>query len=85
MQTRNDLEHAAAELLNGIEPAPAPVVDLVERTETLEVELAATLIYWGSDHPYRQVRDLVSSLPESRVLEIIELGLRHRGKHDEDE
>jgi hypothetical protein len=58
-------------------------VDLVERTETLEVELAATLIYWASDHPYRQVRDVVSSLPEARVNEIIEVGLRHRGRHDE--
>jgi hypothetical protein len=59
------------------------VVDLVERTESLEVELAATLIYWASAHPYRQVRDVVAALPASRISEIIELGLRHRGKHDE--
>lgn len=83
IQTRKDLEQAAAELLYGISPACAPVVDLVERTETLEVELAATLIYWGSDHPYRQVRDIVAALPASRVSEIIEIGLKHRGKHDE--
>jgi hypothetical protein len=61
----------------------APVVDLVERTETLEVELAATLIYWASDHSYRQVRDLMAGLPECRITEIIEVGLRHRGRHDE--
>jgi thymidylate synthase ThyX len=83
MQTRTELEHAAAELLHGIVPAPAPLVDLVERTETLEVELAATLIYWASDHPYRQIRDLVAELPAVRIDEIIELGLRHRGRHDE--
>ena len=59
------------------------MVDLVERTESLEVELAATLIYWASDHPYRQVRDIVSGLPASRISEIIELGLHHRGRHDE--
>jgi hypothetical protein len=59
------------------------LVDLVERTETLEVELAATLIYWASHHPYRQVRDVVAGLPAARVAEIIELGLRHRGRHDE--
>ena len=59
------------------------MVDLVERTESLEVELAATLIYWASHHPYRQVRDIVAALPASRVSEIIELGLRHRGRHDE--
>ena len=82
-QTRTELQKASAELLRGISPAPSPVVDLVERTESLEVELAATLIYWASDHPYRQVRDIVAALPASRVSEIIELGLRHRGRHDE--
>jgi thymidylate synthase ThyX len=83
MRTRGELELAAAELLRGIAPAAAPLVDLVERTETLEVELAATLIYWASDHPYRQVRDLVAGMPGARIGEIIELGLRHRGRHDE--
>jgi thymidylate synthase ThyX len=83
MQTRTELERAAAEMLHGIAPAASPLVDLVERTETLEVELAATLIYWASDHPYRLVRDIVAELPEARVSEIIELGLRHRGRHDE--
>jgi thymidylate synthase ThyX len=83
IETRAALEQAAAELLAGIPIADAPLVDLVERTETLEVELAATLIYWASDHPYRQVRDLVAGLPGSRVLEIIEVGLQHRGRHDE--
>ena len=83
LQTRADLEQAANELLRGIAPAAAPLVDLVERTETLEVELAATLIYSASHHPYRQVRDIVAALPEARVSEIIEIGLRHRGRHDE--
>ena len=83
IQTRAELESAAAELLKGTSPAPSPVVDLVERTESLEVELAATLIYWASHHPYRQVRDIAAGLPASRVSEIIELGLRHRGRHDE--
>jgi thymidylate synthase ThyX len=83
IETRKALQQAARELLKGAAPAPVPVVDLVERTETLEVELAATLLYWGSDHPYRQVRDLVAGLPESWINEIIEVGLRHRGRHDE--
>jgi thymidylate synthase ThyX len=83
IETRTALEQAAGELLAGIPIADAPLVDLVERTETLEVELAATLIYWASDHPYRQVRDLVAGLPASRVSEIIEVGLQHRGRHDE--
>src|SRR5206468_3995329 len=83
MQTRGEIGQVAAELLKGVDVASSPVVDLVERTETLELELAATLIYWGSEHPYRQVRDIVAQLPASRVAEIIEVGLRHRGKHDE--
>jgi len=83
METRTLLEQAAGELLRGVAIAPAPLVDLVERTETLEVELAATLIYWASDHSYRQVRDVVAGLSEARVNEIVELGLRKRGRHDE--
>ena len=83
IETRTELEQAAAEILGSLPIAPAPLVDLVERTETLEEELAATLLYWASHHPYRQIRDLVSGLPASRVAEIVELGLKHRGRHDE--
>ena len=83
MRSRKELEQTARELLDGVAIAPVPLVDLVERTESLEVELAATLMYGASDHPYRQVRDAVAGLDEARVLEIVELGLRHRGKHDE--
>ncbi len=82
-KTRAELTAAASEMLHGLSIAKAPVVDLVERTETLEVELAATLLYSVSHHPYRQIRDLVNGLPAARVAEIIDLGLRRRGKHDE--
>jgi len=81
--TRADLTQAAQQLLKDLPLAEAPVVDLVERTETLEVELAATLLYSVSHHPYRQIRDLAAALPAAQVSEIIELGLRHRGRHDE--
>lgn len=83
LETRKELEQAARQLLDEVPIAQAPLVDLVERTETLEQELAATLIYWVCDHPFRQVRDLVTGLPASQVEEIIETGLRHRGRHDE--
>ena len=83
IQTRAELAQAAVELLASQPIAAAPVVDLVERTESLEVELASTLLYSASHHPYRQIRDLVAGLPALRVAEIVELGLRHRGKHDE--
>jgi hypothetical protein len=83
LQTRAELAQAAGELLANLHIAAAPVVDLVEPTETLEVELASTLLYSVSHHPYRQIRDLMAALPEARLSELIELGLRHRGRHDE--
>ena len=83
IQSHAELTQAAAELLANVPIAPAPVVDLVERTETLEVELAATLIYSASHHPYRQIRDLLAGAPAARMEEIVEIGLRHRGRHDE--
>jgi thymidylate synthase ThyX len=83
IQTQAELTQAASELLHGLPIKSAPLVDLVEYTETLEVELASTLLYSASHHSYRQIRDLIAALPEARVAEIVELGLRHRGKHDE--
>jgi thymidylate synthase ThyX len=83
IHTQADLAQAAAELLKDSPPAAAPLVDLVERTESLEVELASTLLYSASAHPYRQIRDLIAQLPAARVAEIVELGLKHRGTHDE--
>jgi hypothetical protein len=83
--TGAELAEAARALLERVpvNTPSQPVVDLVERTESLEVEVAATLLYSASHHSYRQIRDLVAELPAARVTEIIELGVRHRGKHDE--
>ncbi len=88
IESQAELAQAAAEVLAHLSSktpphAVAPLVDLVERTESLEVELAATLLYSASHHPYRQIRDLISSFSASRINEIIELGLKHRGRHDE--
>ncbi|HUX43570.1 MAG TPA: FAD-dependent thymidylate synthase [Terracidiphilus sp.] len=83
LKTHSELAQAAAELLAQIPIAEAPLVDLVERAESLEVELAATLLYSACHHPYRQLRDLVAELSEAQVSEIIHIGLRHRGRHDE--
>jgi thymidylate synthase ThyX len=83
IQTQAELTQAAAEILAKLPIAQAPLVDLVERSESLEVELASTLLYSAAHHPYRQIRDLVAELPAARVTEIVELGLRHRGRHDE--
>ena len=83
IQTRADLAQAASDLLGDVPIDEAPLVDLVERTESLEVELAATLLYSASHHPYRQIRDLLAGFPAAEIAEIIELGVRHRGPHDE--
>jgi len=82
IETRRDLTAAASELLAGMTIQDAPTVDLLE-DDPLEIELAATLLYQYSRHPYRQIRDLVAAMPEPQRREIIDLGLRHRGRHDE--
>jgi thymidylate synthase ThyX len=81
--TRRELEQAARELMADAAIDAAPVVDLVERGSSLEVELAATLLYGACHYPFRQVRDSVTSLSASRVEELIALAVRHRGSHDE--
>jgi thymidylate synthase ThyX len=82
MQTRKELRQVASELMGNLPIAPAPVVDLLEE-EPLEVELAATLIYEHSHYPYRQIRQAIEAAGQRIRREIIDLGLRHRGKHDE--
>ncbi|MGA9564495.1 MAG: FAD-dependent thymidylate synthase [Candidatus Korobacteraceae bacterium] len=81
-QSRRELQAAAAEILGSLEIEPAALVDLLE-DEPLEVELAATLLYQYSHHSYRQIRGLVEGMAGARRAEIIDLGLRHRGRHDE--
>jgi thymidylate synthase ThyX len=83
LATRRELEQAARELMGGAAIKEAPVVDLVEGGESLEVEIAATLLYGACHYSYRQIRDHVASLSEVRRDEIVDLGLRHRGRHDE--
>ena len=81
--TRRELRQAAAELL-GKEPIdPAPSVDLIDDDESLEVELATTLLYGACHYPYRQIRRHLATLDEARRDEIIALGVRNRGRHDE--
>jgi len=81
-QTRTELEHAAAELMEGVPLQSAPLVDLVE-DGALEVEMAATLVYSACHHSYRQITERVQALTAKQRSEIIDLGMRHRGRHDE--
>jgi thymidylate synthase ThyX len=82
IETRRETAAAAEELLGNVAIQDAPPVDLLD-DDPLEIELAATLLYQYSHHPYRQIRDLVAAMPEPRRREIVDLGLRHRGRHDE--
>ena len=83
METRRELRQAARELLKSEPVAPSKaIVDLLDE-EPLEVEIATTLLYEHCHHSYRQVRQAVQVSGERFRREIIDLGLRHRGKHDE--
>jgi thymidylate synthase ThyX len=83
MATRRELRQAARELMKSESVAPAKaIVDLLDE-EPLEVEIATTLLYEHSHHSYRQIRQALQVSGERFRREIIDLGLRHRGKHDE--
>ena len=82
IETRRDLEQAAAELMRDAAIEPAPLVDLMD-DEPLEIELATTLLYGHCHYSYRQLRRSVEAVGETRRREIVDLGLRHRGRHDE--
>jgi len=81
--SRAELRAAAAELMSGQPIEPAPVVDLVEDTGPLEVEVATSLLYPECHYSWRQLQRSVAALPAPRVVELIALGTKHRGRHDE--
>ena len=82
-KTRGEIAQAAAELMRDQPIAPAPVVDLLEDGEPLEVELATSLLYPHCHYSYRQLRGQVAGLSANQRSEIVGLGARHRGRHDE--
>jgi len=82
-QSRCELTTAAAELMSGQTIEGSPVVDLLDDAETLEVELATSLLYPHCHYSYRQLRNQVAALSEARRSELIGLGAKHRGRHDE--
>jgi thymidylate synthase ThyX len=82
IETRRELQQAAAELMRGALVEPAPLVDLLEG-DAFEIELATTLVYSHCHYSYRQLRCAIEEAGEARRREIIDLGLRHRGRHDE--
>lgn len=82
IETRHELRQVESELMNGVAIAAAPAVDFLDE-EPLELELATTLIYEHSHYSYRQIRHAVEAAGETKRREIVDIGLRHRGMHDE--
>jgi thymidylate synthase ThyX len=82
IETRRELRQVASELMGNVAIATAPSVDLLD-DEPLEIELAVTLIYEHSHYSYRQIRQAVEAAGEAIRHEIIDVGVRHRGRHDE--
>jgi thymidylate synthase ThyX len=82
IETRRELQQAATELMRDAAIEPAPLVDLLD-ADPLEIDLATTLLYSYCHYSYRQLRRAVEGAGEARRREIVDLGLRHRGGHDE--
>lgn len=88
IESREELAQAARELMrdaegNAAPVYPAPIVDLLDDDEDVEVEIATSLLYPHCHYSYRQLRGAVAALSETRRNEILRLGTAHRGRHDE--
>jgi thymidylate synthase ThyX len=82
IETRRELAQAAAELMSGAPVYAGKPVELLDE-ELLEIELATTLLYEHCHYSYRQIREAVEAAGAAKQKEIIDLGLKHRGRHDE--
>ncbi len=69
--------------MNGAALRPSPIVDLLDGEEPLEVELITSLLYPHCHYSYRQLREVITGLNAARRAELINLGTRNRGRHDD--
>src|SRR3981081_2594632 len=92
IETRRELQQAAAELMRNAAIEPAPLVHLIDNDlvdtgsrskDALEIELASTLLYGHCHYSYRQLCRTIGAAGEARRREIIDLGPRPRGSHDQ--
>ena len=83
IKSAEELAQAAKELMGNAAIEAAPVVDLLDDAEPIEVEVATSLLYPQCHFSYRQLRSHVAALTGARREELIVLGARHRGRHDE--
>jgi thymidylate synthase ThyX len=81
-ETRREMRQAAAELMKGVPIVRSESVDLLD-DDPIEIELATTLLYEHCHYSYRQIRLAIEAAGEKLRQEVIDVGLRHRGKHDE--
>ncbi len=82
LANRKELEAAARQLMAGAPIAEAPPVDLLD-DDPVEIELAVTLLYEHCQYSYRQIRERVQALSDAERRAIVDLGIKHRGPHDE--
>ena len=83
INSRKEMSQAVQELMKGAEIYPAPIVDLLDDEEHLEVELVTSLLYPNCHYSYRQLRGAVGALGEVRRNELLKIGTAHRGRFDE--
>ena len=57
-------------------------VDLVKPADSLD-EISASWLYAVTSHPFRVIQDVVSSWSRNRRLEVLEVALQDRKRHDE--
>ena len=81
-ETRRELHQAATELMQNAAIENADTVELLDE-DSLEIELATTLLYEHCHYPYRQIRSAVEAAGGKLRDEIVGLGMKHRGRHDE--
>lgn len=89
--TRNEYQAEArivarqivAELMAGQKIETAPVVDLLDGDEPLEVELVTSLLYPFCHYSYRQLRTHVAGMRGPRRMAVLSELTRLRGPHDE--
>ncbi len=82
IETRKELAQAARELFKDEPVEDAPEVDLLN-DESIEIEIPSSLLYEHCQYSYRQIRRKVVALSAKQREEIVDLGTKHRGKHDE--
>jgi thymidylate synthase ThyX len=82
IRTYPDLKQFAAERLRLGAVQLSEPVELVAPHDPLD-ELVATLLYRVTAYPYRQILTAVREWTEKDKQEVVEVGLRWRGPHDE--